>query len=121
MYEKIEPVHATTESSSELDMVSLEPCEAAACVVLDTTGKASDDELVKQLGKEPQLQIIRGNRRAYDISVIGDTSLLPQIGLTDGRVLEQRFSRDFPGLWDYIPPPEPLGFMKKFQHALSTK
>ncbi len=121
LLEKIEPVHRTIESTTELTLTDAGGCQAAACVVLDTTGKATDAELVDRLRQQPQLQVVRGDRAAYNIWVAGDVSVLPAKGVTDGRALEQRFRRDFPSLWDYIPPPDPLGFLSKFRSAISMK
>jgi len=121
LLEEIEPVHRTVESTTELPATDANVCQVAVCVVLDTTGKASDTELVERLRQHPQLQIVRGGRTAYGIWIVGDASLLPAQGVVDGRALERSFRHDFPSLWDYIPPTEPLGFVSKLRSAIATK
>lgn len=114
-------MHRIIETTTELELQDSDGCLAAACVVLDATGKASEDELLRQLQQRPQLKIIRDGRAVYDISVIDDASLLPATGVTDGRELQKKFRESFPSLWDYIPPPDPLGFLKKFRGAVSGR
>lgn len=54
---------------------------------------------------------------AYSIRIIGDRSLRPTVGVIDGRALDQDFRASFPGLWDLIPPREPLYFLNQFKRA----
>jgi len=114
---KIEPVHRTVESTTALHDAQGGSCTAQACVVLDVTGSASDDELLGRLAAAPDLQIRRDDTTAYNISIIGDRSLLPAAGVTDGRALDQGFRASFPSLWDLIPPREPLYFLNQFKRA----
>jgi hypothetical protein len=114
---RIEPVHRTTESTTAFHQSQGETCAAHACVVLDLTGNASDDELLGRLAAAPDLQVRRGDNAAYNISIIGDRSLLPAVGVTDGRALDQDFRASFPRLWDLIPPREPLYFLNQFKRA----
>jgi hypothetical protein len=114
---QLEPVHRTVEGSTALHESQGQTCAARACVVLDVTGNASDSELLRRLTGEPDLQIRRDENAAYNISIIGDRSLLPALGVTDGRELDRNFRASFPSLWDLIPPREPLYFLNQFKRA----
>ncbi len=114
---RIEPVHRTVESTAALHDSQGQACAAQVCVVLDLTGNASDGELLARLAAAPDLQIRRDDSAAYNIAIVGDRSLLPALGVTDGRELEQGFRRSNPSLWDYIPPREPLYFISQFKRA----
>jgi hypothetical protein len=114
---RIEPVRRTVESTTAVHESQGQACVADACVVLDLTGKAGEGELLARLAGAPDLQIRRDGNAAYDIAIIGDRSLLPALGLTDGRELERDFRRDNPSLWDYIPPREPLYFLNQLNRA----
>lgn len=114
---RIEPVHRTVDSTTALHASQGQTCSANACVVLDLTGSASDDELLGRLAAAPDLQIRRDDSAAYNISIIGDRSLLPAVGVADGRALDQGFRASFPSLWDLIPPREPLYFLNQFKRA----
>jgi len=117
---QLEPVHRTVEGSLALHESQGQTCAARACVVLDVTGDASDSELLHRLSSEPDLQIRRGDNAAYAISIIGDRSLLPETGVTDGRELDQHFRSSYPSLWDLIPPREPLYFLNQFKRATAA-
>ncbi|WP_068024760.1 hypothetical protein [Rhodoplanes sp. Z2-YC6860] len=117
MLRQIEPVHRTFEGSTALHDSQGQACAARACVVLDVTGKASDNELLSRLAGAPDLQIRRDENAAYNVSIIGDRSLLPALGVTDGRELDRNFRASFPSLWDLIPPREPLYFLNQFKRA----
>lgn len=114
---RIEPVHRTVDGTAALHASQGQTCSANACVVLDLTGSASDDELLERLAAAPDLQIRRDDSAAYNISIIGDRSLLPAVGVADGRALDQSFRASFPSLWDLIPPREPLYFLNQFKRA----
>jgi hypothetical protein len=114
---QFEPVHRTIEGSTALHDSQGQNCTARACVVLDVTGNASDSDLLRRLASAPDLQIRRDEIAAYDVSIIGDRSLLPALGVTDGRELDRNFRASFPSLWDLIPPREPLHFLNQFKRA----